>query len=238
MATLHAAFMGLERRIAPALAFAAVAVGACLLAAVAIAGVTVYQNDFSSRAEAKELEHSDGKHCDKRWRRKSEAVLVQVNRGSGSCAYRPSVVGDQDGPDHDFLVRAKVLKATPKGLRRTSYLGIAVRSGKRSGYQLRVFPKKHQYLLRRVPSGGGGGFPKQGNSRAVKGVGKVNVLRLRAFGNTVTAKVNGRRVAQVSDSNAAEVAGRKLEVFAGQKRKTRKDTVASLDNVKLQVPNP
>jgi hypothetical protein len=230
--------MGSDRRIAPAVVLVAAIAGLCLVAGVAIAGVTVYKNDFSGRAEAKELQHSDGKHCDKRWRRKSEAILVQVNRGSGSCAFRPPVAGDRNGPDHDLQAKAKVLKATPKGIRRTSYLGIAVRSGKRSGYQLRVFPKKHQYLLRRVPSGGGGGFPKQGKSRSVKGAGKVNVLRLRAFGNTVTAKVNGRRVAQVRDSNAAEVAGRKLEVFAGQKRRTRKDTLASLDNVKLQVPNP
>jgi hypothetical protein len=230
--------MGPDRRIAPAVVLAAAVACLCLVAGVAIAGVTVYKNNFSGKPEAKELQHSDGKHCDKRWRKKSEAILVQVNRGPGSCAYRPPVAGDRDGPNHDLQARAKVLKATPKGLRRTSYLGIAVRSGKRSGYQLRVFPKKHQYLVRRVPSGGGGGFPKQGTSRAVKGPGKVNVLRLRAFGNTVTAKVNGRRVAQVTDSNAAEVAGRKLDVFVGQKRRTRKDVVASIDNVRLQVPNP
>jgi hypothetical protein len=230
--------MGPDRRITPAVALLAVALALGLVAGAAVAGVTVYKNDFSRKTEAKELRHSDGKHCDKRWRKKSRALLVEVNRGAGSCRYRPPVAGDRDGPDHDFIVREKLLRATPKGIRRTAYLGIAVRSGKSSGYELRIFPKKHQYLLRRKPGGGGGGFPKKGNSRAVKGVDKANVLRLRAFGNKVTAKVNGTRVAQVTDSNAAQVSGRKLEVFIGQKRRTRKDTVASVDNLRLQVPNP
>jgi hypothetical protein len=93
-------------------------------------------------------------------------------------------------------------------------------------------------VVRRKPGGGGGGFPKQGKSRAVKGVDKANVLRLKAFGNVVTAMVNRRRIARLTDSNAGQVGGRKLEVFAGQKRRTRKDVITSVDNLRLQVPNP
>jgi hypothetical protein len=230
--------MGPDRRTTPVVALLAVALALGLFAAAALAGVTVYNNNFSRKAEAKQLKHTDGKHCDKRWRRKSDSLLVEVKRGPGACGYRPPVAGDRDGPDHDFQAKEKLLRATPKGVRRTAYLAIAVRSGKSSGYELRVFPKKHKYLLRRKPAGGGGDFPKQGKSRAVKGVNKANVLRLRAFGNKVTAKVNGRRLAQVTDSNAGEVGGRKLEVSVGQKRRTRKDVVASVDNLRLQVPNP
>jgi hypothetical protein len=50
--------------------------------------------------------------------------------------------------------------------------------------------------------------------------------------------VNRRRVARVTDSNAGQVRGRKLDVFAGQKRRTRKDVITSVDNLRLQVPNP
>jgi hypothetical protein len=45
-------------------------------------------------------------------------------------------------------------------------------------------------------------------------------------------------VAEVTDSNAGQVGGRKLEVLVGNKRSTKKDVVASLDNLKLQVPSP
>jgi hypothetical protein len=207
------------------------------LAAAALAGVTVYSNNFSRKAETKQLKHADGRHCDKRWRRKAESVLVEVKKGPGACGYRPPVEGDTDGPDHDFQAKLKMLKATPRGIRGSVYLAVAVRSGKSSRYELRVFPKKHNYELRRAPAGGGGGFPKKGTSRAIK-VNKPNVLRLKAVGNTVTAKVNSKKLAQVTDSNAGQVSGRRLEVFVGNKRRTHKDVVASLDNLRLQVPSP
>jgi hypothetical protein len=215
---------------------AALALG--LGVATAVAGITVYKNNFSRRSEARQLKHADGKHCDKRWRKKAQSLLVDVKKGPGACGYRPPVEGDSDGPDHDFQAEGKLLRATPRGLRASAYLAIAVRSGASSRYELRVFPKKHKYELRRAPSGGGGGFPKRGKSRAIKGANKANVLRLRAVGNNVTAKVNGKRLAQVTDSNAGQVGGRRLEVFVGNKRSTRKDVVASIDNLRLQVPNP
>jgi hypothetical protein len=221
-----------------AVALLAAALTLGLAAAVALAGVTVYTNNFSRKSEAKQLKHVDGKHCDKRWRKKAESLLIEVKKGPGACGYRPPVEGDSDGPDHDFQAKAKLLRATPKGIRGSAYLAIAVRSGKSSRYELRIFPKKHRYELRRRPAGGGSGFPKQGNSKAIKGVNKLNVLRLKAAGNKITAKVNSRKVAEVTDSNAGQVGGRRLEVLVGNKRSTKKDVVASLDNLKLQVPSP
>jgi hypothetical protein len=221
-------------RLAVLLLAAVLALG---LAAAALAGVTVYTNNFSGRAEAKQLKHANGRHCDKRWRKKAKSVLVEVKKGPGACGYRPPVEGDTAGPDHDFQAQVKLLRATPRGIRGSAYVGIAVRSGKSSGYELRIFPKKHKYELRRTPAGGGGGFPKKGNSRAIK-VNKPNVLRLKAVGNKVSAKVNSKKLAQVTDSNAGQVSGRRLEVLVGNKRHTHKDVVASLDNLKLQVPSP
>jgi hypothetical protein len=230
--------MGPRRRTRPAVALLAAALALALAAAVALAGVTVYKNNFSSKAEAKELRHSSGKHCAKRWRQKAKTVRAQRNRGSGACGYRPPVEGDTAGPDHDFRAKEKLLKATPKGIRRSAYVAVAVRSSRSSGYELRIFPKRHKFKLHRVPSGGGGGFPAKGRSRAIKGVNKPNVVRLKAFGNRVTARVNGTRLAKVTDSNAGQVDGRKLEVSVGSKRRSNKDVVATFDNLKLLVPNP
>jgi hypothetical protein len=230
--------MGPRWRTRPAVALLAAAISLGLAAVAAYAGVTVYKNNFSSKAEAKELRHSRGGHCAKRWREKAKTVRAQRNRGSGACGYRPPVEGDTSGPDHDFRVKEKLLKATPKGIRGTAYVAVVVRSGKGSGYELRIFPKQHKFQLRRAPSGGGSGFPAEGTSQAIKGVGKPNVLRLKAFGNKVTARVNGTQLAKVTDSNAGQVDGRKLEVAVGNKRRSNKQVVATFDNLKLLVPNP
>jgi hypothetical protein len=230
--------MGPHRRTRPHVALLAAALALGLASAVALAGVTVYKNNFSSKTEGKELRHSRGKHCAKRWRNKANSVRAQRNRGSGACGYRPPVEGDTPGPDHDFRAKQKLLKATPKGIRRGAYLAVAVRSDKNAGYELRIFPKRHKFRLSRSPSGGGGGFPAKGRSRAIKGVDKPNVVRLKAFGNKVTARVNGTQLAKVTDSSAGQVDGRKLEVAVGNTKRSRKDVVATFDNLKLLVPNP
>lgn len=230
--------MGPHRRTRTAVALVAATLALGLAAGVAVAGVTVYKNNFSSNAEGKELRHSRGKHCVKRWRDKAKSVRARRNRGSGTCGYRPPVEGDTGGPDHDFRAKEKLLKATPKGLRKSAYLTIAVRSGKGAGYELRIFPKRHKFQLRRSPSGAGGDFPATGRSRAIKGVDKPNRMRLKAFGDRVTARVNGTRLARVTDSNAGQVDGRKLEVGVGSTRRSGKEIVATFDNLKLLVPNP
>jgi hypothetical protein len=211
---------------------------AVLAAGVAVAGITVYKNDFSSRHEVRELRHAEGKHCVRRWRKRAKNVRVSVKRGPEVCGYRPPVEGDTAGPDHDFQAKEKLLKATPKGIRDGAYLAVKVRSGKNSGYELRVFPTKHKFQLRRSPQGGGSGFPARGSSSAVKGVNKPNVLRLKAVNGTVIARVNGKRVAHVVDTNPAEVDGRKLEVAIGHRRRRPKPVVATVDDLKVQVPKP
>lgn len=207
-------------------------------AATALAGVTVYKNSFSRKGDAKELRHAEGKSCKRGFRKKAGKVRVDVTKGPEVCGYRPPVEGDTDGPDHIFQARAKFLRETPKGVRTDAYVAVAVRSGKTSGYELRVFPVKHRFRVVRTPSGGGGGFPAQGKSSAIRGFKKPNVLSLKAVGSKVTAKVNGAKVARVSDSNPAQVGGRKLEVAVANGKRTSKTVSATIDSLKLQVPNP
>jgi hypothetical protein len=63
-------------------------------------------------------------------------------------------------------------------------------------------------------------------------------MRLMAVGNRVTARVNGARLARVTDQNAAQVDARKLEVGVGSTRRSEKRVVATFDSLKLLVPNP
>ena len=115
-------------------------------------------------------------------------------------------------------------------------MAVAVRSGKSSGYELRIFPKRHKFQLRRSPSGGGGGFPAKGRSRAIKGVSKPNIVRLKAVGNRVTARVNGTQLAKVTDSNAGQVDGRKLEV--GGREHQALEQAGRRDLRQPQAPGP
>ena len=222
----------------PLLALVAAILALGLVAAAALGAVTVYKNRFSNRADARELRHVEGKHCSKRLRKRANALRVTVKRGREVCGYRPPVEGDAPGPDHRLQVTAKLLKATPKGVRDGAYVGVAVRVAKDESYELRVFPSRHHFELRRSPAGGGSDFPATGDSSAIKGTRKSNVVRIEVTGNTVTGKVNGTKVAEATDTNASEVAGRKLEVSIGHRRKSSKPVVYALDNLKVQVPNP
>ncbi len=214
----------------------AVAIG--VAAATALAGVTVYKNSFSRKGEVKELRQAEGTHCKRGFRKKAGKVRIDVTRGPEVCGYRPPVEGDTDGPDHDFQANAKFLRGTPKGLRKQAYVAVAVRSGKTSAYELRVYPVQHRFKLLRSPSGGGGAFPDQGRSSAIKGFNKPNVIGLKASGSRVIARVNGTKVATLTDTNPAQVGGRRLEVAVGSGKRSAKTVSATIDNLKLQVPTP
>jgi hypothetical protein len=221
---------------AAALLAAAIAIG--VAAATAVAGVAVYKNSFSHKGDAKELRHAEGKHCNRKFRQKAKNLQVNVTKGPETCGYRPPVEGDTDGPDHNFQAKAKFLRSTPKGLRAKAYAAIAVRSGKTSGYELRVFPVKHKFRLVRAPSGGGGDFPAAGKSSAIKGFNKANVLGLKVEGAKLTARVNGTKIARATDGNPAQVGGRRLEVAIGGGKRSGKTVSGTIDDLKLQVPTP
>jgi hypothetical protein len=230
--------MGSRPRKARLPAVVLVALAAALLAATAIAGVTVYTNSFSSKGGSKELRHAEGKHCKKSWRNKAKNVVIRAEKGKTVCGYRPPVEGDSDAPDHDLRVTEKLAKDTPKSVRDHVYLGIAVRSAKDVGYQLWVFPTERKFKLARLNGGSKPTFLAKGGNKAIKGRGKANHLGLKAVGSKIIAKVNGKRLAKTVDRNAGQVDGRKLEVMLGYKKHRSKSVSMTLDNLELQVPNP
>jgi hypothetical protein len=230
--------MGSRPKTTPLLALLAAGLAGALAAAVALANVTVYKNGFSSKGQAKQLEQSTGRHCAKNWIRHTKTLKVKVTRGPEVCGYRPPVEGDRPKPDHDFRAKMKLSKDTPKSVRDTAYVAIAVRSAAGAGYELRIFPTKHKFELRRSPGGGGGAFPATGTNPDINGLNKPNTLRLKAFGSQVTAAVNGTQLAQADDSNPDEVDGRKLEISVGHTKSSGKDVVVFVDDLLLRVPTP
>jgi hypothetical protein len=230
--------MGRRTRKARIPALVLVAIAAALLAATAIAGVTVYTNNFSSKGGASELRHAEGKHCQKSWRHKAKKVVVRATKGKAVCGYRPPVEGESDAPNHFFKATEKMAKNTPKSVRDRVYTGIAVRSAKNVGYELWVFPTKRKFKLARLNGGGKPTFLAKGGNKAIKGRGKANHLGLKAVGSKVIAKANGKRLAKTVDRNAGQVDGRKVELMLGYKKNRSKPVSMAVDDLDLQVPNP
>jgi hypothetical protein len=214
---------------------AAIALGAGTFAALALANVIVYENSLSTNADGKQLHHFQGKARDCSRHVRGDSLLVQVT-GKDTCGYRLPLEGDTPQPNHALHARFKLARATPKDLRRSTYVGLAVRLGGGTGYTLRVLPQRHQFKLRRSPKGEG--FPASGKNARIKPVNKWNDLRLQAFGTKIVAVVNGKQVASVNDAAANEVRGRKAEVFVGANKKSQTGAFGRIDDVRLSVPSP
>jgi hypothetical protein len=209
---------------------------ALAVAATAIAGVTVYENDFSSRGEFSEIGKSGGKACDRSYRKKSGSMRASVERGPVTCSFRPPVQGDSELPNHVVKVDGKILESTPNSVRGGAFIEVSLRAGGGGvGYMLRVFPEKKRFELIRGPEGGGGGFPAQGRNPNIKPVNKRNKLRLTATGGEITAAVNGEQIATVTDDDPGQVPGRKVRFGVGGEKQSGKDVGAVFRRVSVGV---
>lgn len=214
------------------------AVGLSIAFAASAAGlVSVYSNNLASKSQYRELSRAGGgdRGCHRTYRSGAETMRVSVS-GSRLCAYSPPVQGDGPRPDHDFAVDGRILKGTPKRVRKAAYLAILVRVGRGDNYELQVRPKSKRFKLIRNPDGAE--FPVSGESRDIGGVGERNKLRIRAEGSAVTAYVNGKRLARVTDPDAADFNGTKLAFGAGSRRNADNGPVATFDRIRVRVPSP
>jgi nucleoside-triphosphatase THEP1 len=220
-------------RSVPALAAAIVMIAGL---ATASAAFTVYQNDFGSKGEFKEVFKSGGaKACDRRYRKQSKTMVASVHRGKTTCSFRPPVQGDGELPNHIATLDGKILKKTPKAMRGGAFIELTVRAGGAgSGYTLRVIPNKRRFELQRTP--GSEQFPTVGRDKAINRVNERNALRLTARGAKITASVNGKEVATVDDTNPAQVLGTKVRFAVGNAKQKSKPVVATFKRVAVAVP--
>ena len=115
--------MGPLRRTRSTVALLAAAVALGLAAAVALAGVTVYKNNFSSSAEAQGAPPFARQALREAMEGQGQERAGAAQRGdpaSAATGRRSRVTAA--GPDHDFRAKQKLLKATPKGLRGSAYV--------------------------------------------------------------------------------------------------------------------
>jgi Domain of Unknown Function (DUF1080) len=222
-----------------ALLAAALAVAGTAVAATAFGAVTVYDNDFSSRAEVNEVKKAGGKACGRKFvhKGKRKSMRATVKTGPRTCSFRPPVQGDGELPNFELKLDAKVAKSTKDSARRGAFLGVSVRVGGGGvGYHLQVFPHNDRFKLTRGPNSNA--FPVNGTEGAIAPIGKKNTLRLSVQGARVRATVNGTEVADVTDNDPGAVSGSKLRFAVGNERSSGKDVVGTVKNVKVTVPDP
>jgi hypothetical protein len=217
----------------------ATAIGcACLTfaaATTAVAAIQVYKNDFSSRAEFKDAKAA-GKGCKKDWLKDKDRIEVEANGGPSRCKLKLPVQGDARQPDHELVATAKVGKSTPKKVRGDVYIALSVREGNDSRYELRVFPHRQRYELRRQPDDNA--FPERGRDRGIGRVGERNDLRIRAFGDRIQATVNKQKIGPVEDPAAGDQRGMRMSMTLGVEGRTGKQVDAWFDDVVVRIPTP
>lgn len=219
---------------------------ALLVAAAALAAVRVYSNDFSHRAEAKDMRVA-GKACRRVWDENRRQLRLVVTRGPARCRLTVPVRGDAPQPDHILQFSTLVSKPrerSAKAKRRRAtrnpsiYVGATVRDGRGSRYELRVYPARRFYTLLREPEGVGEDFPVTARHEDINRFGKRNVIRLDAILDTIRAKVNNRRVARAFDPEAEELEGTRMTILLGMESRSKTPVRAFVDDIGVSVPPP
>jgi len=211
-------------------------IAALAAAAPALAVVTVYSNNFSSKSDYKSITKLSGKKkkCKRQWRKKS-TLGVTVKGGKQNCALKTPVVGDSPQPDLIVRAEAKVTGATDKSARKAAYVGVSARSSRKHGYVFRVIPRHRRWELleNRV-------VLKEGRSKVIEGIKKRNVVEIRTKNATIIGKVNGNSMLAYRDPSPGDVKSVGTGLVYGTKKnvKKKKKAVAFFDKVKVGVPNP
>lgn len=202
---------------------------------IAAATVVIYSNDFSSRTEFRALQKFEGgKPCRKFWRDK-KTFGVEVKKGPLQCDFRTPVSGDSKEPDHEIEAGATVLKSTAKRVRGAAYAGIALRADESSRYELRVLPQTKEWELRRRPDSPD--FPIRGTDQGIRPINKQNRLKLRAFGDRITAIVNKVTVVPAfTDPDSGDLNGRRTLLVAGHGVNSGRSAEASFKDVRIRLP--
>jgi hypothetical protein len=219
----------------------AAAVGLALLASIAGAAmIGIYRNGMETTTARAQLIKLSGRSC---VRGGSDSTLrIAVGKATDACSYRTPVLGR----DLEIAATERLLSGTPAALQRKAYLAIELRAGAGGKYQLLVYPLQRKVQLVKVTPEGSKFLAIVKNQKAVLGVNKPNVLRLRAVNVTKgpekgQAKLFGyvgtTLVAEAADPGAGELTGKAGGVAVGA-GKNAEGLIASVDDVVVRVPSP
>ena len=220
---------------------------AALLAALTVASLAsgamigIYRNSLDTLSQRSQLIKLSGRSCARSGT--DEALRITVGKRTEGCSLRTPVLGT----DLEIAATERLLSGTPRAVQNKAFLGVELRAGGGSKYQLLVFPLQRKAQLIKVTADGREYLQVVKNLSGVMGVNKANALRLRALKIRAAGPDRGsvqllgflgsERVAEAIDAVPGEVTGENSTVVVGAPR-NGKGVVASVDNVIVRVPSP
>lgn len=219
---------------------AALAAAALAASASAAGFIPVYRNSMETGAQRGEVLRLSGRNC-KRAGEKG-TLKIEVGKLTPACAYRTPVVGR----DLQIGATERLLSGTPKDLRSKAYLGLQLRAGGGSRYELLVYPVQRKVQLIKVSAEGTEYLEIAKAQKAVAGVNEANTLRLVAVnlksgpekGTTrLQGYVGSTLVVHGADPSGGNLKGRYSALVVGAGRNAR-GLIASADDVVVRIPSP
>jgi hypothetical protein len=184
-----------------------------LCAGADAAMVGIYRNTLDTLVQRAEILKVMGRSCTRA--NAGGALEVAVGRRTEECAYRSPVIGR----NLEVAAAARLLPTTPKAVARRAFLGLDLRAGGGTRYELRVFPgQKKAQLLKFAAPGEIEYLAIAKRVAAVNPPGKANVLRLRAEGDGPRTKLIahlGSEVLVEALDEGARIEGELSAVSAG-----------------------
>lgn len=224
----------------PAVFLAVLASGLLVSAVAGAAMIGVYRNSMESLAQRSQLVKLAGANCARAGA--NGAMRITLGKKTAACSFRTPVLGR----DLEIAATERLLSGTPENLQRKAFLGLELRAGGGSKYQLLVFPRQKKAQLIKVTGGGTKYLAIAKNEKAVMGINAANKLQLRAVNVTsgpekgqarLFAYVGSTLVGEAIDDGAGELTGRASSVTVGT-IKNGNGVIASVDDVVVRVPSP
>lgn len=224
----------------PAVLLAVLAAGLLVCAVSGAAMVGIYRNSMETLSQRSELVKLAGSNCARAGA--NGAMRVTLGKKTAACSFRTPVLGR----DLEIAASERLLSGTPENLQRKAFLGLELRAGGGSKYQLLVFPRQKKAQLIKVTGAAVKYLAIAKNEKAVLGINEANKLRLRAVNVTsgpekgqarLFAYIGSKLVGEAVDDGAGELSGRASSIIVGT-IKNGNGVVASVDDVVVRVPSP
>jgi hypothetical protein len=224
----------------PAVLLAVLAAGLLVCAVSGAAMIGIYRNGMETLAQRSELVKLAGANCARAGA--NGAMRITLGKKTAACSFRTPVLGR----DLEIAATERLLSGTPENLQRKAFLGLELRAGGGSKYQLLVFPRQKKAQLIKVTPEAVKYLAIAKNEKSVMGINEANKLRLRAVNVTsgpekgqarLFAYIGSKLVGEAVDDGAGDLSGRASSVTVGT-IKNGNGVVASVDDVVVRVPSP
>lgn len=194
--------------------------------------VPIYRNALDTTAERREVLRLSGRDCARSG--SGGTLRIVVGERTEECLLRTPVAGR----NLELATTARLLTATPRAVARRAFVGLVLRAGGGAKYELRVFPRQRKAQLVKVTGSRIEYLSVEKGIGAISGVGRPNVLRLRAEGTGANVGLRaylGRTPVTRATDRGARLGGEFSAISVGAARNGHR-AVAEFDAIVARVP--